>query len=241
MKRLINLGIAAIAILLLVGLPSYCFGQTDSILVRYGNIAGNPINVDINQRVTIPAYVFTGVIGYVGDIHLVVGTNNQYIDSLLSETEGEILYPLTEWDASYWSEPFGSPPNPEGWSSQSIFGWARLSPDSDGPWLHTNGLEVIVRYVFKTANDSLNIGDDAMAIGPGLSPTQGPSNAGDTLGLLGYIVNEEFSLFHFIGGGYVEGTITDFEATALEGASVVCLWGDAAGVPGADRKGGGGE
>ena len=219
MKNLTKCFAACVVLFVLLMVPSSLFGQTDSIIVRYGNNHADQMDVDLNQHVTVGMFVWTNG-EYVADINLVLGTSNQYVDSLLGQTEGELFSPLTEWQICEFSDVHSSPPNPEGWSSQALFGWARYSPDSDAPWLRTVAMTRVANFVVKTALDSLNIGDDAIAIGPGLTPTQGPSNAGDTLGGVGFMVHEEFSWFHFIGGGYVEGTISDTHNSPIEGVNV---------------------
>lgn len=219
MKKLSKCFAVCLVVLICGLIPSSLLAQTDTILVRYGNNHANTMNVAINQRDTVGVFVWTNG-QYVADANLVLGVADQYIDSLLSVSEGSILYPLSDWDIKEFTSPYGSPPNPVGWSSQALFGWARIAPDSEAPWLMTISVTRIANFVVKTANDSLNIGDDAIAIGPGLTPQQGPSNAGDTLGNAGFVVDEEFSPFHFTGGGYVEGHVTNVSSNPVEGVNV---------------------
>ncbi|MCP4583394.1 MAG: T9SS type A sorting domain-containing protein [candidate division Zixibacteria bacterium] len=220
-KKLSSYLIAGIVLFTLAFMPSISHGQDrDSISVRYGGPNGGTINVDLDQHVDLPVFIFTGSNNWVADIHLVLGANLQYIDSLLSETEGEALYPFTEWDFASFSERYDDA-QPEGWASQAFFGWARITPDVESPYLHTPVPSQVLSFVYKTNDDVNNIGDDAMAIGPGNSPFQGPSNAGDTLGELGYEVVEVFATFHFVGGGYIEGIVSTTGGDPIEGASVV--------------------
>jgi hypothetical protein len=220
-KKLSSYLIAGIVLFTLAFMPSISHGQDrDTISVRYGSTSGGTINVDLDQHVDIPLYIQTGVSNWVADIHLVLGANLQYIDSLLSDSEGEILYPFTEWDFATFSERYDDE-QPEGWASQALVGWSRVTPDSEAPYLHTIVLTQCATFVDKTNNDEVNIGDDADAIGDGNSPYQGPSNAGDTLGDVGYECAELFATFHFVGGGYIEGTVSTTSDDPIVGASVV--------------------
>ncbi|MCP4583396.1 MAG: T9SS type A sorting domain-containing protein [candidate division Zixibacteria bacterium] len=220
-RKLSKYLIAGIVLFMLALMPGISHGQlSDSISVRYGEVNGGTINVDLDQRVDIPVYIQTGLYNYVADIHLVLGANLQYIDSLLSDTEGDILYPFNEWDFAAFSERFDDT-QPEGWASQAFIGWARITPDSENPWLYTTVPTHCLTFVFKTNDDVNNIGDDAIAIGPGNSPYGGPSSAGDTLGGYGFEVVELFSTFHFDGGGYIEGIVSTVGGDPIENVCVL--------------------
>ena len=221
-KNLTSILIAGAVLIMMPILPNTSYGQDgDTIIVNYGNVNATPMNVAINQRVTVGVFVNTGESGWVADIHLCLGTMDQYIDSMLSSTEGVWYYPFTEWDFVDFSDPFTSPPNPEGWSAQAFFGWASFNPIDGGPWLHTTTLTRVVDFKYKLDNNNHNIGDDPWAIGPGLNPSQGPSYAGDTLAGLGFVVNEHFSQFHFTGGGYIEGIVYNSAGTPIVSASII--------------------
>jgi len=179
------------------------------LIVWYGRIDGGPLQGNINARFSIDAFAMTTENVVVGDAHLCLGTNDLYVDSLLSNTEGTQYYPFNEWDLHLFSQAFGSPPNPAGWSSQSFTGIARTNSSSDSPWLVMSTPTRVLTYVVKSANDSSLIGNTVNAIGPGQSPQQGPSNAGDTLGISFYPVLEFFSPFYFRGAGTITGTVTN--------------------------------
>jgi len=192
-------------------LPGVVFAQmTDSVFVVYGSPSGMYVN--INERVEINVALKCQYGGYVGDALICLGTDNRYIDSLLSVEEGELFYPFTEWDDAGFLPPEGSPPNPEGWSNQSFIGFAQLNPQSEAPWFYSLAYTVGMKFMLKTVNDSSLIGDDVMAIGPGLNYPQGPTNIGDTLGYAGFFPVETFAMFHFLGGGYVEGIASDLNS-----------------------------
>ena len=193
------------------------------VIVWYGHVDGTPLQGNINSRFNVDAFAMTTEDVYAGDAHLCLGTNDSYIDSLLSNTEGTQYYPFTDWDFHTFSQPYGSPPNPIGWSSQSFSGIARTNSQSDSPWLHLSTPTQVLTYVVKAANDSSLIGSTVNAIGPGISPLQGPSNAGDTLGLSFYPVLEFFSPFYFRGAGTVTGTVTDEFSAPIQDVIVTDL------------------
>ncbi|MCD6162507.1 MAG: hypothetical protein J7K40_08860 [candidate division Zixibacteria bacterium] len=177
--------------------------------VWYGNLDGSPVQADIGSRTGVDCFVWCGDDVFVADVHLCLGTNDLYIDSLLSVAEGELFYPFTEWDGAEFVDPHGSPPNPAGWSSQSFIGFARLSSHSEAPWLAVHTPTHVLRYMTKTKNDPLLIGQTVDALGPGENQFQGPSNAGDTVGGAGYPVVEYHSDFYFRGAGHIAGTVTN--------------------------------
>lgn len=181
----------------------------ESFALWFGNLDGSPVQADIGSRTDINCYVWCGDDVYVADVHICLGANEMYIDSLLSVAEGEYYYPFSEWDGAEFVDPHGTPPNPEGWSSQSFIGFARLSSHSDAPWLAVHTPTLVLKYIFKTKNDPLLIGQTVDAIGYGENMFQGPSNAGDTVGGAGYPVVEFYSEFYFRGAGHIAGTVTD--------------------------------
>ncbi|MCD6161180.1 MAG: S8 family serine peptidase [candidate division Zixibacteria bacterium] len=168
------------------------------VSVWYGNIDSSPVYASIGNRTDVDVYALTPPEAYVADMLLCLGTDDQYIDSLLSQAEGVVYYPLTQWAATEFLTPDGSPPNPSGWSNQSFMGWARLSAEDDNPWLHAEAPIKILTYVVKIVDNAGLLNQVLPAIGTGLNTYQGPSNMGDTLGYEGYPVMESFSEFHFI-------------------------------------------
>jgi hypothetical protein len=114
-----------------------------------------------------------------------------------------VHYPLTEWEATYFNAPYGNPPNPPGWSSQSFIGFARLSAAGGGglildtPWLHVETPTRLLTYVVESVDDTLIIGQTVNCLGTGVSQYQVPSNAGDSLGGFGFKVVEFFSPVQF--------------------------------------------
>ncbi|GEM_PF-805233 len=170
----------------------------EGVLVKYGNLDGSPINGPINGNLTIDVYVQTSENAYLGDFHLCLGSDDQYIDDHLSETLGQVYYPLTEWEAAVFTAPHGSPPNPEGWTSQSFVGFARINPNNPNPlWLHLESLTNVVTFVFEIVDEEALIGQTLECLGQGLNLYQGPSNGSDSTGFTSFDIVESYSPVQF--------------------------------------------
>ena len=188
----------------------------------YGNLDMSPISAAVGERFTVDVYIQTIEEIYLSYIHLCLGTADRYIDSLLSKTEGEVFYPFTDWDIAQFTSPQDSPPNPEGWSSQSFIGYGSIG-STVNPWLHFEVPTKALAFKVKIANDPVLIGDTIQCFGPGLHQTFGPSSASDTLLQNTYPVIEVFSPLYFKAVGYVGGTVTDVLDQPLEGVYVTAL------------------
>ncbi|MCD6163669.1 MAG: carboxypeptidase regulatory-like domain-containing protein [candidate division Zixibacteria bacterium] len=166
--------------------------------IWYGNLDGSPLTANVNSRLNIDVWMLAAGEVYIGDMLLCLGAENTCFDSLLSQTEGQLYYPLTEWDAAEFLSPDGSPPNPAGWSNQAFMGFARLSSESDAPWLHQETASKIMTFTFKTVDDDSLIGQTVACLGMGINSPQGETNIGDTLGWYGFPYVEYFSSVTFI-------------------------------------------
>jgi len=192
-RRLLAIALSFVFILI-----SMSFAQTENwVNVYFGKLDSSAIEANINAPLDIDVYIQTSANAYIADAHICLGVDNRYIDGLLSAAEGEILYPFNEWDIKLFLPPQGSPPNPEGWSSQSFLGFARMAPPYKSPWLHLIEPTLVLKMTAKTVNYPSLIGQTIDCLGPGLNLAQGPSNAGDTTGMTGYPVNMQFSPVHF--------------------------------------------
>jgi len=212
---------SVLALLAMTG-SGYCQDDRDSVWVWYGDVSdSDTIDVGIGERVYLDFYIQTPSTAWIADCHFCMGAQDKYIDSLLSHIDGVYYYPFTEWQVATFLEPQDSVQDmPEGWTSQSFVGIATYYLPV--PWLHYETPTRILTWVLHTANDPINIGDDARAIGDeGRNFPQGPTNIGDTLGGAGYVPVETFSIFHFTGGGYIDGVITNVEDDPIEGVSIV--------------------
>jgi len=174
------LSIAAVLIIFITGSTTLA---DEWVNIWYGNPDGTPIEARIGESVGIDVYFQTSDTVYVGDAHLCLGIQDCYIDSFLSQFYAEFYYPINEWDSLFFYNPIGSPPNPNGWSSQSLIASRDLWLPFNSPPLYftepTLGMTLVVRSV----DDINNLGDTAACIGSGLHPYLGPSAIGDTLGL----------------------------------------------------------
>jgi hypothetical protein len=177
---------------------SISFAQTDGwVNIYFGKLDSTAIEANINAPLDIDVYIQTSPSTYMADAHISLGVDNRYIESLLSADKGEILSPFSEWDVKSFLPPQGAPPNPKGWSSQSFIGFARMVPPYKSPLLHFDEPTLALKFAVKTVDDQSLIGQTIDCLGPGLNQAQGPSNAGDTTGMISYNVNQQFSPVHF--------------------------------------------
>jgi hypothetical protein len=211
-----------IAVIILAGIfigfnTSMAQQPRDTVWVWYGDSSLAIINADIGDTLAIDVFVETAPNAYVGDMLLVLGFDRQYFDTLLSDVLGEIYPPLSEWDGAFFYPPEGSPPNPDGWMSQAMQGYAELSPPYESEYLHSEIPIKIMTMVAVTSNNPENSGQTVDALGPGLNSIQGPSNAGDTAGGAGYEVAEFFSQVRFGGAdiGNISGHVQNQDGDAV--------------------------
>lgn len=194
------------------------------VVIWYGNITGTPIEVNINSRLAVDAYVQTNSDVEAADCHICLGFDMSYIDSILTQTEGSWYEPLTEWDVAEFYDPqYGEPGMPEGFASQSFQGYSNISPPYDAPYLNSLVPIRVLSFVVKTANDSSVIGETAAAFVKGYNRIQGPSNASDPSGGTTYPIYEQHTPIYFKGAGKVRGTVIDNNSDPLENVEVVDL------------------
>jgi len=173
-----------IAVMLIIVLTTNIVLADVWVNVWYGNLDGSPIEANIGELVDIDIYIQTSEETYVGDIHLCLGTQDRYVDSLLSLEYGEYYYPFTEWDTLFFYEPFGSPPNPEGWSSQSVVAICEFYAPFESPAMHFVDPTLALKMVVKTVNDSSLLGGTYDCLGHGVHPFLGYLVCGDTCGMV---------------------------------------------------------
>ena len=169
----------------------------DIVSVWYGNLDLSPVTGHIGQNMLVDVYIQTPTSAYIGDMHLCLGADDQYIDTMISEDGPNVYYPLTEWAVKEFRAEQGSPPNPAGWVSQSFIGFAYLGLMTDIPWLHSETPVRIMSFRVTNLDDETLVGQTLPALGPGLNNLQGPSNIGDTVGGFGYQLIENFSEVYF--------------------------------------------
>jgi len=201
----------------LVLLNSDVRGQ--SVTYWYGNPDNSPITGRVGERFGVDVYIQVEGSVDIASVLICLGADNQYIDSLVGQTDGSYYYPFTEWDYASFLTAAGSPPNPDGWSSQSFFGIAYLGGDSIPPWLDNETPILGVTMVVKAVNNPALIGQTVEVFGPGYDPQQGPSNASDVVGNA-VAVSEIHNQVLFGGGGYVRGSVIDTLGFAIAGVLV---------------------
>jgi hypothetical protein len=180
------------------------------VQIWYGNPNREPIVAQIGQYVMVDVYAQTNEDVYVADLHLCLGAEDRYIDSLSSREFGSFYPPISQWDDASFLYQNSSPPNPIGWSSQSFLGFANLG-NRHNPYLHCNTPTRILTMVIHIVNDTSIVGDTANCLGIGISYPLGPSSAGDSLGGQGFDLAEFFNPIVFVGGNstcnYIIGDI----------------------------------
>ena len=164
----------------------------------YGNPDGTPIAAEINSRLNVDIYVQTADSVYGGFAHIPLGVDNQYIDSLLSVSEGSYYYPFTEWDSKFFADPCSEPYNPPGLSSQSFIGWSSTYTFVPHPWLHSDTPLKVVTFVVKTADDPGLIGQTVSCLDVGRNPANLTLSVSDSLGSRLYDIGAMVSQVSFV-------------------------------------------
>jgi hypothetical protein len=172
------------------------------VSVWYGNLDLSPVMIYIGEQYYMDAYVQTSPDVYAGDILLCLGAMDEYITAWLSQSQGHVYYPLTEWAVAEFYEPEAEP-NPPGWSSQSLRGAANVEragaaiPLDDAPWLHLETPTKIASFALQASEDTSLTDDIIYCFGRGFNLLQGGSNSSDSLGNVSYKIVESFSPVYF--------------------------------------------
>jgi len=199
-------------------------GISNDIALSYGTIGGTPLNAVIGSRLFIDVYIQTGSDTYIDYFNIALGLEDQYFDSLLSETEGQIHDILPQWDEVIFREPTGSPPNPAGWTAEAVTGFSDIIEPYDSPALHCLAPTKILTFVVRIPNDPSLIGDTIQCLGPGIGQYNTATEFGDTLGLPIYDFAENFAAIRFLdpvqSRGVLNGTISNVAQQPIEGAAV---------------------
>jgi hypothetical protein len=92
-----------------------------------------------------------------------------------------------------------------------MLGFARLAPSDTNPWMHVGAVTRILTYVFKAVDDEEIANEIVDCLQPGINTYQGASNAGDSIGYIGYPIIWGFSQVRFLDPAsacdYVPGDI----------------------------------
>ena len=185
----------------------------DTMYVSFGNIDGSPIDANISDITYIDVFCKTSddSLYWPGDMHLPLGANDLYVDSLFSLTYGEFHDGILLWDEYLFLQPDHSPPNPPGWSSQSFLGFADLI-GSPNPLFHPQDWTRIMTFAIRMANDSDYCGTTVACLAAGFSEFLGTASAGGFYDSREIPLALTFSPVHFIQydeSGRITGTIRD--------------------------------
>jgi hypothetical protein len=195
----------------------------DGVELWFGNVDGSPIDALPGQAVGINVYISMAPSTPVGCFNLPLGADDTYISGFLSESQGHV-YGLTDWDIVEFVPVDGSPPNPAGWSSQSLMAVIEFGGPFLGDWLHYETPTLLGTFVLQTIDDSSLVNQTVQCIGPGISSRQGAAVFGDNTALIEHEVTQHFSPIHFLDpnayAGALEGTVTDNAQNPIEGALV---------------------
>lgn len=156
--------------------------------IWYGNPDGSPIEAAIGERFPVDVYIQTADTLNLRIICTSLLSEDRFFDSLLSD-EGQIYYPLDDWEFSF-KPPYNGPELPPDWTSLSIFSWCYEC----GPNIHFEEPTKIHTFMLKTVFDLTIIGDTVECLGAGYYPTTGyGSKAGDFPGVFNYPTFDYFS------------------------------------------------
>jgi hypothetical protein len=142
------------------------------VSIWYGNPNGAPVAGIIGQEMDIDVYASTTPTLYVADLHLCLGANNNYIDSLLG------FSPNIALDSLWMGQQQNFPPNDSGWSSLSF---EALTGEAQ-PLIHSGQAIKIGSFRIKLPNDPGLLYDTVNCLGAGINSTLGQSYANDSIG-----------------------------------------------------------
>lgn len=162
------------------------------VTITYGNLDGSPLTAQVGERIYLDVWMVTDETVWGGSTAISISCQNRYIDSLLSQTEGIVYFPLNQWPVAYFVDPLYDP-DPDGWSYEVFVGaWG-----GSEYLLHFLEPQRVMTMVFKAVDDPSIAGDSADCFGAGRHPFYGPSNMGDTLGIGFYPITEIYSPIQF--------------------------------------------
>lgn len=160
------------------------------------------IYAPINANVDVPVYFdfSTEPTAYVANVHLPLGVNDTYIDSIPAALCSYDFYPFNAWDdASFLARYESSPPNPPGYRSRSFLGFADLGGQAN-PWLHYTSITQGLNFKIHIRNNPSWIGTTVSALRDGVSSTLAGPSLGDTVGGSGYTSIIHYAYLHFTAG-----------------------------------------
>jgi hypothetical protein len=182
------------------------------INIWYGRTDGGAIAGKIGENLNVDVYASTTPSIYVSDLHLCLGAQNQYVDSLIGAV------PEIDFDSTWTGVQQNSPPNPAGWSSLSFEAFTGETE----PLLHSGQPIKIGSFQIKLPNDSSLLYDTIYCLAAGINSSKGRSYARDSLG---YEVGlyEHFSpiFFHYMRPETCDYVAGDFNNDGVNGGGDV--------------------
>ena len=113
-RKVSSLLLVSFVVLVLAAMTNTSYSQQGSVNLWYGNPDGTALDVDIDETVNLDLYVSMDDTVYVADCHFVLATSDQYVDTILSQSEGIMYFPFSEWEIAEFTPCSYSPPNEEG-------------------------------------------------------------------------------------------------------------------------------
>jgi hypothetical protein len=115
-----------------------------------------------------------------------LGADDQCITDFTSETNGEITGVIANWENVSFTPPEGSPPNPPGWSGQSLLAISEMSPPYLDEWLHYETPTIIATFALDVVFNPSLIGQTVECLAPGINSRNGDDVFGDTTAMIEY-------------------------------------------------------
>jgi hypothetical protein len=171
-----------------------------------GTVWHDTIYAPLNSNVDVPVYFdfSSEPTAYVADVHLPLGVNDTYIDSIPLSLCSFDFYPFNAWDdASFLNRFESSPPNQPGYHSRSFLGFSDLGGQSN-PWLHYTSITQGLNFKIHIRNNPSWIGTTVSALRDGVSSTLSGPALGDTIGGPGYVCATYYAYLHFTAGSSVD-------------------------------------
>jgi hypothetical protein len=195
---------------------------SNDAVIWYGSPDGSPTNAYIGDMMEIDVYIQTSGDIQIEFVHLALGSEDQYFTDLLSPSLGQIHGLLLQWDEAAFLPPDGSPPNPAGWSNQSLLAFNDLGGPPN-PYLNCPVPTRIATFVMEVVNNPSLLGDTLLCLGPGINTPNLGTVLGDSSGVLITDLAEHYNPLYFVDPaslGGVAGTVTDPAQFAIEGVLV---------------------
>ena len=96
--------ILAVSVFAIIGINTGFAQDRDTVWIWYGTPGDTAIQAEINDTLYVDVYVETAPNAYVADMLLALGANDNYIDTLVSESLGTLYYPFTEWQSAFFAK-----------------------------------------------------------------------------------------------------------------------------------------